>query len=290
MGPLKTTLILLLSSVLVIGVLIGAMFLWVALATQDAMASAEQFLEAFNAENGEAAYSMTSRDFQKAQSRERFLRELAGFRQSRIQLAAWPRQTLPYGGIATLEAFTVTGSDAGTPVVLEMVDQDGWKVRTVTDWAKFNVGPGAWFRKVPLESEIRELVEGTLVDLNETAAVGDFEGFLDRAGALDDVARSSFIESFDLLVADGVDFGGIIHINAALDGSIDWQTVKHCAAFGGGCTTIVTTSVEVSGRYLLDPSPLRFKLFYTYSHPNWVLGCAPSVRECEVEFVGENES
>jgi hypothetical protein len=287
--PLKTTLILLFSFILLIGVLIGGMFASVAIATQGAMTSAEQFLEELNTRNGDRAYFMTAPDLQEAQSKERFLRELAGLRQSQVQLAPWSRQTLPYRGITVLEAFNVTGPDTGTPVVLEMIDQDGWKVRTVTDWTSFDVGPGAWFRRVPVESEVRKLVESTLVDLNEAAAIGDFSEFIDRAGQLKDVARSSFIESFDRLVQDGTDFGGITHTDAALEGSIDWQTVKRCAAFGGGCTIRVTTSIEVSGRYILDPSPLRFTLFYTYSHPDWVLGCAPSVRECVVEFVDENQ-
>jgi hypothetical protein len=287
--PLKTTLILLFSFILLIGVLIGGMFASVAIATQGPMMSAEQFLDALNVDNGETAYLMTAPDLQEAQSKERFLRELAGLRQSQLQLAPWSRQTLPYRGITVLEAFNVNGSDTGTPVVLEMVDQDGWKVRTVTDWTSFDVGPGGWFRKVPVESEVRKLVEGTLVDLNEAVAIGDFGEFIDRAGELKDVARSSFVESFDRLVENGTDFSGITQIEAALKGPIDWQIVKRCAAFGGGCTIRVTTSIEVSGLYLLDPSPLRFTLFYTYSHPDWVLGCAPSVRECVVEFVDENQ-
>lgn len=286
---LRTTLIVLSTSALVIGALIGVMFAWVALATADAMVSADKFLSALNEKNGEAAYSMVSQGFRQVQPKERFLREMASLRQATFRLEPWWRQTLPQGEIAVLEVITETGPVAGTSVVLEMIDEGGWKVRTATDWTRFEIGAGAWFRRLPLDDEIGQLVEDTLLSLNEAAATGDFDEFIAKAGGSDEVARSSFVESFDRIVENETDFGDIANVVPRFDGPADWQRLTRCNPFGGGCTVIVTTSIQVSGEYSREPSPLHFNLFYTYAHPNWVLGCAPTVRECTVELRHRSE-
>ena len=285
----RTVLIVLSASVLVIAVLISAMFAWVALATADAMASADQFLVALNEENGEAAYSMASQGLQDVQPKERFLREVAGVRESTFQLEPWWRQTLPQGDVAVLEAVTESGPTVGAPLLLEMINEGDWKVRTATDWTSFEVGPGAWFRRVPLEAEVRQLTGDTLLNLNEAVSTDDFGGFIAKLGGSDDVARSSFVESFDKLVQEGTDFSNIADTDAVFHGPPDWQRLRRCSAFGGGCTTIVTTSIQVTGEYSRHPTPLHFNLFYTYRHPDWVLGCAPTVRECTVELGGQSE-
>ena len=261
--------------------IVGA-FLWVAITTADAIASAENFLSLINRGNGSKAYMNASPDLRNAQSENQFRLQFATLGKAQLKVMPWYRQTLPQFGSTLLEAST---SD-NARFVIEVVDTDGWRVQTITNWTQFNVGPGVWFRAVPPDSRIQNLVKETLLEFNIATLADDFSTFLKKANVHSSVEQSNLSESFETLVDTGANFNEITNLTADLDQKPDWQRIRACQPFGG-CETIVTTSISVSGRYNLTPTPLTFKLFYTYVHPKWVLGCTQTVRPCTVELTSE---
>ena len=261
--------------------IIGA-FTSVAITTADAITSAENFLALINRGDPHKAYMSGSPDLQNAQSENQFRLQFAALGQEQLKVMPWYRQTLPQSGITLLEA----SSSDNARFVIEAVHTDEWRVRSITNWTQFNVGPGVWFRAVPLDSQIQDLVKETLLEFNIATLSDDFDTFLKGPNVHSSVGQSNLSESFETLANSGSNFNEITNLTADLADDPDWQRIRACQPFGG-CKTIVTTSISVKGHYNLDPTPLTFRLFYTYIHPKCVLGCTQTVRPCTVELTPE---
>ena len=278
----KNSAIILGISLALISVFIASAFISVAVTTAGAIESAENFLTLVNRGDPHEAYINASPDLQSAQSENQFRLQFAALGQKQLKVMPWYRQTLPQSGITFLEA----SSPDNARFVIEAVHTDEWRVRSITNWTQFNVGPGVWFRAVPTDSQIQDLLKKTLLEFNIATLSDDFDTILKGPSVHSSVGQSNLSESFETLANRGSNFNEITNLTADLDDKPDWQRIRSCQPFGG-CKTIVTTSISVNGRYNLDATTLTFKLFYTYVHPKRVQGCTQTVRSCTVELTAE---
>lgn len=272
------------ATVLVVVAFIVSVFLWVILSTAAAASSADAFLETLSGTDPTQAYAMTSSRFQDEQSSSRFESELAAMGPVKFELLSMWRRTLPENDSVALKGALETESGAIVPFLIDMVDEDGWKVRTVTNRMTGSIGPGAWFTGVPRESDVRQFVKDTMADLGPAVMQDSFATFIDNVPGtvMAEVASSPIKRSFEQLVAGRVDLSNIEDIEPVFDTPPDWHLITTCGSFGAGCRTVgAGTVLKASGDYALKPEPLHFELIYVYSHPDWILDCTFD-RECSV--------
>lgn len=278
------------ATLLIVAAFIVSVFLWVILSTADAASSADAFLETLTGDDPTQAYALTSSRFREEQGSSRFESELEALAPVRFELLSMWRRTLPENGAVALKGALETESGAIVPFVIDMVDEDGWKARTVTNRMTGSIGPGAWFTGVPLESRVLQFVKTTMADLGPAVMQDDFAGFIDNVPGtvMAEVASSPIKRSFEQLVAGRIDLSRIGEIEPVFDTPPAWHLVTACASFGGGCRTFGEgTVLKASGFYRLEPEPLQFELIYVYSHPDWILDCTFD-RKCSVT-VGSGE-
>jgi len=278
------------ATLLIVVAFIISVFLWVILSTADAASSADAFLETLAGADPTQAYAMTSARFQREQTSARFESELKALGPVGFELLSMWRRTLPENGSVALKGALQTESGAMVPFLIDMVDEDGWKVRTVTNRMTGSIGPGGWFTGVPLESDVLQFVKATMADLGPAVMQGDFARFIDRVPGtvMAEVASSPIKRSFEQLVAGQIDLSNIADIEPMFDTPPAWHLVTACASFGGGCRTFGEgTILKASGDYALEPEPLHFEFIYVYSHPDWILDCTFD-RKCSVA-VGSGE-
>ena len=286
----RVLLVILALAVLAVSLLAGVVIAWVSLSTGGAASSADEFLDALNEGDTRRAYLMVSSGLITEQTQQRFELQLASLGPARFQLRSIWRRTLPEAGTVVLPGTMENGSGRKTLFVLEMANEEGWKVLTVTDRFDVDVGPGAWFKGIPAESVVQPLLKTTLLDLNEAAQANDYSLFIDTLPntKLIEVRNSPITRSFDRLAEERTDYAEIAGMEAVFDRPVAWNIVTICGSFGGGCRTVGEgTSLLVVGHYPLKPFPLRFQLIYGYQHPEWVLDCTFD-RECSVT-VGPEE-
>ena len=261
-------------TLLTIVVFFISVFLWLIVSTADAASSADAFLETLGGPNAAQSYALTSTRFQEEQESSRFAAELEAIGSLNFELLPLWRRTMPNNGAVGLKGTLRTESGAVFPFVIDMVNEDGWKVRTLTNRMTGATGPGAWFTGVPLEPQVLQFVKATMADLGPAIMRDDFVAFVDSLPetVIEEVASSSLKRTFDQLVGH-IDLARIADIEPVLD-TPDWHLITSCGSFGGGCrTTGVGTRLMVSGYYPLEPESFHFNLIYGYSHPDWLLDC-----------------
>jgi hypothetical protein len=265
-----------------------SVFLWLMLSTADAAASADAFLETLGGTDTKQSYALTSTRFQEEQDSSRFATELEAIGPLNFELLPVWRRTLPDNGAMGLKGTLQTESGTVFPFVIEMVNEDGWKVRTITNRMTGAIGPGAWFTGVPLEPRVLQFVKDTMADLGPAIMQDDFVAFVDSLPetVIEEVVSSSLKSTFDQLVGQ-IDLSRIADIEPVLDPPA-WQLITSCGSFGGGCsTTGVGTRLMASGYYPLEPEPFHFNLIYGYNHPDWLLDCSFE-QNCSL-FIGAGE-
>ena len=252
-----------------------SVFLWLMVSTADAASSADTFLETPGGTDAAQSYVLTSTRFQEEQDSSRFASELEAIGSLNFELLPVWRRTMPKNGTMGLKGTLQTKSGTVFPFVIEMVNEDGWKVRTVTNRMTGAIGPGAWFTGVPLEPRVLQFVKDTMADLGPAIMRGDFVAFVDSLPEtiIEEVVSSPLKRTFDQLVGQ-IDLSRITDIEPVLDPPA-WHMITSCGSFGGGCsTTGMGTRLVVSGYYPLEPEAFHFNLIYGYNHPDWLLDCS----------------
>ena len=262
-------------TLLTIVVFFASVFLWLIVSTADGAASADAFLETLGKTDAAQSYALTSTRFQEEQDSSRFATELDEIGPLSFELLPVWHRKLPDNGARGLKGTLETESGTVFPFVIEMVDEDGWKVRTITNRMTGAIGPGAWFTGVPSEPRVLQFVKDTMADLGPAIMQADFVAFVDSLPetVIEEVASSSLKRTFDQLVGQ-IDLSSIGDIEPVLNPP-EWKLITSCGSFGGSCsTTGVGTRLLASGYYPIEPEPFHFNLIYGYDHPDWLLDCS----------------
>jgi len=267
-----------------LGTFVGLLYLWVAVSTASPAKAADKFLAEILSGDITEAYKLVSSSFSEEQTQERFVQELMALRPVHIELKSWKDRVLQRNGFSLLSGTLQTEAGETIPITVQMLNEDeDWKVLAMVDHARRSVGPGVWFEQVPVESEVRRLVEESLLAMNDAVQVddfGDFSSIMPRAIRIPS-KKSEIGRSFDKLVEQQVDYSDIVDRETVFTEPPYLFEQKVCAAFGGGCRSLGFELV-VTGFYPRDGDRLEFTLMYMYDHPDWVLACGLE-RWCIVE-------
>ena len=262
-------------TLLTVVVFFASAFQWLMVSTADAASSADAFLETLGGPNNAQSYALTSARFQEEQDPSRFASELEAIGSLNFELLPVWRRTMPNNGAVGLKGTVQTESGTVFPFVIEMVNEDGWKVNVVTNRMTGAIGPGAWFTGVPSSPRVLQFVKDTMADLGPAIMKSDFVAFVDSLPntVIEEVASSSLKTTFDQIVGQ-IDLSRIADVEPVLDPPA-WELITSCGSFGGGCsTTGVGTRLMATGYYPLEPEPFHFKLIYGYNHPDWLIDCS----------------
>lgn len=267
-----------------LSIFVGLLFLWVAATTGPPAKAADEFFASILSGDTTEAYGLASSFFRDEQSLERLGQELAALKPVSIELEPWEDRVLQRNGFSPLNGMLQTESGRSVPIIVQVVNEDGeWKMLAVTDDTRANIGAGLWFKQTPVESEVRRIVEESLLTLNAAVQAGDFDQF---ANAVPSAWRlqaklSAIGESYNRLVRQQVDFSDIVDLEAVFSEPPGLFDTTECGAFGGGCRS-VGSDLLVTGSYPRDAGELKFRLIFRYRHPNWTLACGLD-RQCTVE-------
>ena len=271
-------------AVIGLGIFVGLLYLWVAVSTASPAKAADKFLWEILSGDVTEAYKSASSRFLEEQTQDRFIKELMALRPVHVELKPWEDRVLQRNGLSLLAGTLQTEAGETIPILVHMLNEDEkWKVLSMTDHARRSVGPGVWFEQTPVESEVRRIVEESLLTMNGAVLVDDFGHFssIIPEGIRLQSKKSEIGRSFDKLVEQQIDFSDIVDREAVFAEPPYLFDQRVCAPFGGGCRSLGFELV-VTGFYPRDVDRLEFTLMYTYEHPHWVLACGLE-RWCIVE-------
>jgi hypothetical protein len=244
------------------GTCVGGLFLWVAVATQDSAEAADGFLALLADGRTRDAYVSAAPALRSNQDEQTFTAIVDRLGIVGYEMEDWTDRTLE-GRQGTGYRATLFTTDGGAiPVILGMRRVvDDWKVISLTDLSRLGVGPGVWFRLAPTEEELRGLITGVFLKFQQGVDVGDFREFHDSLAPAFRINASLLLlqEAYQHFIDDRVDISAVADVEAVFDRPARLSTTR----FGD--------RVSVSGRYMIEPEPVTFKLQFLYYHPEWKL-------------------
>ena len=157
-----------------------SMFTWVALDTNDSADEAEAFLHLLRERKTvEAYHDTTTAHFRALQTPRDFdkMMELLGLPLT-YRLDVWRDRRLELSNRSRIRGTLIDLGGQDVKFTVDMVREQGdWKVNAFVDDDRANVGPGAWFKQIPLREDLNVLTGNTMETFRESIEVGDMEGF-----------------------------------------------------------------------------------------------------------------
>ena len=241
---------------------VGGLFLWVAVATDDAAAEADSFLRLLVLDNTREAYLSTSIEFRGTQEQGRFEEEIRLLGLAEYELQTWRDRTVAREGNILLWGKMGNNRDAEQTFHVQLVEEgDDWKVRSFVDLRRSEVGPGAWFRQAPGEEELHRMTDFTIGRFIDAVENGSIREFWEQSslGMRITIGETVFKNAYQYFIDDQIDISAVRDVEAVFDGFPVLGRAQ------------ISDTFAISGYYPMEPSPVAFKFTYIYRHPNWGL-------------------
>ena len=265
----KGILLAIVTSVGLIAACVGSIFLTASVGTAEHADRADRFLATVATGDFDEAYASASADFRAEQDRERFAITMADVRLTGYTLESWPQRVLPRSGRAEISG-TISSADGRTsPMIMTLaLDSGQWRVSSLTDAARRGVGPGAWFRRAPLENEFRQLTGQTQADIRRWVASGELS---ELNGTMFSAFKTVSIPGqlhrvYRPFIQPGIDLDELLTVAPVFDDSAELLSWRY------------GDLLVVSGSYPVEPQPVPLRYLYRYIHPDWKL-FAVQIRE-----------
>ena len=148
-------------------------------------------------------------------------------------------------------------------LTINLTPDDGgeWRVSSFVDRFRRNAGPGAWFRQLPSDREISELVGGTTRRFYEVVETSDFTVLLETLS--EHITIQYNMEWFEGVYSEFLNgefnVSGLDQAQPEYLGEPNLWINDH------------TEILFVGGAYQLNAGSLSFRYWYRYEHPHWVL-------------------
>ena len=239
----------------------GGHFLYVFVSTADSAGLAYRYLTALGEGRTSEAYLLTSKRFREEQGPEAFADVVEGVSMASHELESWENRTLDSNDFNIYTGTLTTESGRTLPFILEVVEEVGeWRVLSLTGQGRAEVGPGAWFRQVPKEAEVKRIVSETMLGFGQAVRDKDLRRFYETMWT----ARTEISYwKFELT------FGGF------LDDDVDLSAVRDVEPEFADPPKLDRTSsgvlLVVNGRFDAEGGQVPFTFRYKYDHPIWRL-------------------
>ena len=264
----------LIAAILVIAGCTTSMFTWVALDTNDSASEAEAFLHLLRERRTADAYlDSTTAHFRAMQTQERFdkVMDLLGLPLT-YRIDVWRDRTLELSNRSRIRGTLIDLGGEDVKFTVDMVREFGdWKVNAFVDDARVGVGPGAWFKQIPLREDLNVLTAETIKTFRESIEAGDMGPFYRYMS--DSFTIGITLERLQLAYQPYIDS------NVDLTGIEDLEpTYLELPAFEDVPLGIdeedyfvVQDVMVLEGFYPTEPLVVPFKFSYVYEHPEWKL-------------------
>ena len=251
-----------------------SMFTWVALDTNDSAGEAEAFLLLLRErKTAEAYHDTTTAHFRALQTSQEFdkVMELLGLPLT-YRLDVWRDRRLETNNRSRIRGTLIDLGGQDVKFTVDMVREQGdWQVNAFVDDDRAGVGPGAWFKQIPLRDDLNLLTGDTMKIFRESIEAGDMSPFYNYMS-------DSFTIGITLERLQNA-YQSYIDANHDLTGiellAPTFQELPVFEDIGLGIDEEDFTTIEdvmiLKGYYPLDPRPVPFKLSYVYEHPEWKL-------------------
>ena len=157
-----------------------SMFTWVALDTNDSAGEAEAFLLLLRErKTAEAYHDTTTAHFRALQTPQEFdkMMELLGLPLT-YRLDVWRDRTLELDNRSRIRGTLIDLGGQDVKFTVDVVREQGdWKINAFVDDDRANVGPGAWFKQIPLREDLNLLTGKTMKVFRESIEAGDMSTF-----------------------------------------------------------------------------------------------------------------
>ncbi len=275
---------------------IVAAYVWAGVSTGAAVAATDKFLAAVKSGDTQQAYAYTSSEFRSAQDQNAFDTTLGILALGDYTIDGWTSRVVPKSraGYDLIKGSLSTPADDKMLFSVTLAEEGGdfRIVSFVDEWRQW-VGAGAWFKQVPPEEEIRELVGKVMSDFAASIQAKDLNSFYENMS--DSFTIKNSFRAFEIangfLIEENVDFSVISTITPIFDEppQVTEQSFgggsRGGISAGGGIQVGVAgrntgkaevrkdtiTLLAVRGRYPTDSDPILFQLRYGYDHPGWTL-------------------
>ena len=251
-----------------------SMFTWVALDTNDSAGEAEAFLHLLRERKTvEAYHDTTTAHFRALQTPRDFdkMMELLGLPLT-YRLDVWRDRRLELSNRSRIRGTLIDLGGQDVKFTVDMVREQGdWKVNAFVDDDRANVGPGAWFKQIPLREDLNVLTGNTMETFRESIEVGDMAGFYSHMS--DSFTIGITLERLQIKFQPYMDANYDLMGIELLEPTYQELPVLEDVPLGideEDFTTIEDVMI-LKGYYPLKPKPVPFKLSYVYEHPEWKL-------------------
>ena len=237
---------------------------WAAVDTADSARAAGRFLALMTDGNFTEAYASAADGFRAEQDERLFAFIASRVGASGYSLDSWKDRTLERGPRAAIGGVLEHPSGEEVGVSIQMVREFAeWRVLSVTGPSRRGVGPGAWFRLVPTDDEVKSLVTETLLDFNQAIQEKDFSRLYEGMSAHFKVGQRPglFQRAYENFIEDEVDLSGVGRLEPVFGSAPRPQRSE----LAPGDVDILV----VEGHYPTEPLPVWFVLRFAYEHPEW---------------------
>lgn len=251
-----------------------SMFTWVALDTNDSAGEAERFLHLLHERKTAEAYQdTTTAHFRALQTPEDFdkMMDLLGLPLT-YRLDVWRDRTLELSNRSRIRGTLIDLGGQDVKFTVDMVREQGdWKVNAFVDDDRANVGPGAWFKQIPLREDLNALTADTIKTFREAIEAGDMGGFYRHMSDsfTIGITLERLQEAYQPYINADVDLTGIETLEPTYHELPVFQDVP--LGIDEEDFFVVQDVMVLEGHYPLKPKPVPFKFSYVYEHPEWKL-------------------
>lgn len=252
----------------------GSMFTWVALDTNDSATLADAFLLMLHERKTADAYrGTTTAHFRAMQTPEDFdkVMDLLGLPLT-YRLDVWRDRTLELTNRSRIRGTLIDLGGEDVKFTVDMVREQGaWKVNAFVDDDRNGVGPGAWFKQIPLRPDLNILTGESIRQFRESIDAGNMTDFYDYMSDsfTIGITLERLQEAYQPYIDKGIDLTDIealepvyLELPAFEDVGIGYEAED---------SFIVQDVMIIEGYYPLKPLPVPFKFSYVYEHPGWRL-------------------
>ena len=256
---IKLVLFGLLTSIALIGVCTGGIYLATMLQTAEYADSANRFLTMVTAGDFQEAYISTSGELRAAQDKETFIDVMRDIGIESYSLQSWSTRTLPKASNANISGTVLSADGRMIPVLIVLVSESGeWNVSSLTGSGRKGVGSGAWFRGEPTNDELKHSTQADILRMYESGELLELNSKLFFAFVT--FSSSIFLERIHRpFIQPDIDLAETLSVAPMFDQDTDlfrwrWGDL-----------------LVVSGHYPVEPQPIPFRYLYRYVHPEWKL-------------------
>ena len=251
-----------------------SMFTWVALDTNDSAGEADRFLLLLHErKTAEAYHDTTTAHFRALQTPEDFdkMMELLGLPLT-YRIDVWRDRTLELSNRSRIRGTLIDLGGQDVKFTVDMVREQGdWKVNAFVDDDRANVGPGAWFKQIPLRDALNDLTAETIRVFRESIEAGDMEDFyryMSDSFTIG-ITLERLQQAYQPYIDADYDLTGIESLQPTYQELPVFQDVP--LGIDEDDFFVVQDVMVLRGYYPLKPRPVPFKFSYVYEHPEWKL-------------------